>query len=61
MSKREALERHLSAVSRLLAVLESYNVVGQFKRDWATADRHAELLENAMDRVSETLAEVESV
>lgn len=61
MSNREALERHFNAVSRLLAVLESFNVVGQFKRDWATADRHAELLETAVERVGETLAEVDSV
>jgi hypothetical protein len=59
MPKREVLERFTAAVSRWLALDDAYGITDHFKRDWATSDRHGDLVEIARDRMREALAEIE--
>jgi hypothetical protein len=57
--KKHPVERLRAAVSRFLALDDAYGIVDHFKKDWATSDRHGELVEIARDRMKETLAEAE--
>ena len=59
MPERDSIKRLITAASRVSALLEHYEIVQHFKRDWAVKDAHGHAFESAVERLNEILAEVE--
>lgn len=59
MPERAATQRLTAAVSRLLALIEHHEIVRRFRSDWNVFDHTADSFADQVDRVKETLAEVE--
>lgn len=61
MSQPEVIERLRADVSRLLALIDHYEIVRDFKNNWALFDRHGDNFEIQVERVKHSLADAEKL